>query len=305
MVVAVTNIANGFIAGSFEFLFIIAYKAYQDKILSRFYIYDIMFQGGRITMAKFDGFLICSDLDGTFNGGENTIETNSKAVRYFTDNGGKFSFITGRTASYLAEQEFFGLMNAPAGVFNGAMTYDYHNKKILTESRLDFTLGDFADVVDCGKFKFETVGVYNDFFAPWQRMNVFSDYKDIFTEKMLKIVCVFKTLDEADEFKSFALKHKFFKNTYISKSWPYGVEFNAADGTKGNVIRFIKQYLGNIHTSVGIGDFENDVKLLQYADIGVATGNAVDEVKAVADIITKDCRECAIADLIEILESRI
>lgn len=256
-------------------------------------------------MGKFDGYLICSDLDGTFTGGGDTVEVNSRAVKYFTDNGGKFTFITGRTASYLQEQEFFGLINSPAGVFNGGLIYDYQNKKILKESRLDFKLKDFIDVVDNGIFNFSTVGIYNDRFAPWQRGEKFEEYKECFSQNMIKIVCAFATAEEADEFKSFALKHEFFKNTFISKSWSLGVEFNSMDGTKGNAVQFIKNHLGNIHTSVGIGDFENDVKLMEYADIGVATGNAVDAVKQAADMIVKDCREYAINDLIEILESRI
>ena len=33
-------------------------------------------------VGKFDGYLICSDLDGTFKGGGDTIEVNSKAVKY-------------------------------------------------------------------------------------------------------------------------------------------------------------------------------------------------------------------------------
>lgn len=256
-------------------------------------------------MGKFDGYLICSDLDGTFTGGGDTAAVNSKAVKYFTDNGGKFTFITGRTASYLPEQEFFGLMNAPAGVFNGGMIYDYKNEASLREARLEFKLGDFVEVAGSEMFDFASVGIYDDCFAPWQRGGGFDEYKDKFSLNMIKIVCAFKTVEEADEFKSFALKHELFKNTFISKSWPLGVEFNSVDGTKGHAVRFIKNYLGNIHTSIGIGDFENDVKLLQYADIGVATGNAVDEVKAAADMIVKDCKDYAIKDLIEILESRL
>ncbi len=256
-------------------------------------------------VGKFDGYLICSDLDGTFKGGGDTIEVNSKAVKYFTDNGGKFTFITGRTATYLSEQEFFGLINAPVGVFNGGLIYDYQNNKTLKESRLEFKLGDFVNTVNNGSFNFSTVGIYNDCFAPWQRGENFDEYKDEFSKNMIKIVCAFNTVEEADEFKKFALEQKFFENTFVSKSWPLGVEFNSMDGTKGHAISFIKNHLGNIHTSIGIGDFENDVKLMEYADIGVATGNAVECVKQAADMIVKDNENYALKDLIEIIESRI
>ena len=255
-------------------------------------------------MGKFDGYLICSDLDGTFYGGGDTIDVNSKAVKYFTENGGKFTFVTGRTASYLPEQPFFGIMNAPAGVFNGGMIYDYRNKKILRESRLEFKLGEFVDIVNCGRFEFAGVGIYNECFSPWQRGNRFDEYADLFSMKMLKIVCAFDTVEKADEFKCFATGNEFFKNTFISKSWAMGVEFNSTAGTKGHAVDFIKKHLGS-HTSIGIGDFENDINLVEYADIGVATGNAVEAVKNAVDLIVKDCKNYAIKDLIEIIESRL
>lgn len=50
-------------------------------------------------LGKFDGILICSDIDGTIL--ENStfgsiFEKNAEAVKHFTDNGGRFTFITGR-----------------------------------------------------------------------------------------------------------------------------------------------------------------------------------------------------------------
>lgn len=48
-------------------------------------------------MKKFEGYLIVSDLDGTFLGKQSRIvERNVEAVRYFTENGGLFTFATGR-----------------------------------------------------------------------------------------------------------------------------------------------------------------------------------------------------------------
>lgn len=256
-------------------------------------------------MGIFDGYLICSDLDGTFTGSVDVIEANSRAVKYFTDNGGRFSFVTGRTARYLKEQSFFEIMNAPAGIFNGSLIYDYENNKVLREARLDFKLEEFKDVIGDWSKRIETFGIYNDVVSPSERGSSLDEYKDIMDENVLKIVCAFDDVKMTDEFKEFALNNKFFYNTFISKSWPTGVEFNPSNGTKGDVIRFIKQYLGDIHTTVGIGDFENDVTLIKYADIGVATGNAVKPLKDIADLIVKDCKEYALKDLIGIIEKRI
>ena len=76
--------------------------------------------------------------------------------------------------------------------------------------------------------------------------------------------------------------YRFFKDTYISRSWGLGVEFNANNGTKGHAKDFIKEHCGAL-ISIGIGDYDNDLTLVQQADLGVAVANAVDELKKSAD----------------------
>ena len=256
-------------------------------------------------MGIFDGFLICSDLDGTFSGGGDTIEVNSRAVRYFTENGGKFSFVTGRTASYLKEQPFFEIMNAPAGIFNGSIIYDYDKNTVLREARLSYTIEEFMGAIGSWKDEFYSVGIYNEVISSNERACDISEYKAFYDKNVLKIVCVFDSVQKADEFKEFALNNEFFSNTFVSKSWPVGVEFNPADGTKGDVIKFLKSHIDNIHTTIGVGDFENDITFIKYADIGVATGNAIEPLKNIADLVVCDCKENAIKNLIEIIEKTV
>ena len=47
-----------------------------------------------------------------------------------------------------------------------------------------------------------------------------------------------------------------------------------------------------------VGDFENDISMIKEADIGYAVGNAADELKAVADRITVNAADGAIAKII-------
>ena len=260
-------------------------------------------------MGKFDGYLICSDLDGTFRFGEDTVEINSKAVKYFTDNGGKFTFATGRMVPHFYECNLDKIMNAPAALCNGGIIYDFDKKKLIYEKRLDYTLGDFIDTI---KSQLHPKGVMYPFydFSPVETNmvnfeNVDKLSSDIRNVKPIKIVCSFSNADEADGFKKFALDNKFFSDNYISKSWSTGVEFNPMEATKGNAIRIIKDYVGNIHTSIGVGDYENDISLIVKADIGVAVGNAVEELKEVADMVIKPASEYAIRDLIQIIEKNL
>ena len=57
-----------------------------------------------------------------------------------------------------------------------------------------------------------------------------------------------------------------------------------------------------IHTVVGIGDWENDLSMIEEADIGYAVANACEELKAAADRITVSVNENAIAKIIDDLD---
>jgi Cof subfamily protein (haloacid dehalogenase superfamily) len=51
--------------------------------------------------------------------------------------------------------------------------------------------------------------------------------------------------------------------------------------------------------TLAIGDFHNDIEMVRRAAVGVAMGNAVDELKAVADFITADRDEDGMAAALE------
>lgn len=121
----------------------------------------------------------------------------------------------------------------------------------------------------------------------------------------LKIVCQFSTAQQADDFKKFALNEKTFKNCYVSKSWNVGVEFNSLSATKGTAIDFIKNHLKDIHTSIGVGDYENDIPLISHADIGICVNNAVNDVKKVSDYVTVNNEQHAIERIINEIDNGI
>ncbi len=255
-------------------------------------------------MGKFDGIVLCSDLDGTFWGQGAEVE-NEKAIRYFTENGGRFSFATGRTVDFIREKPFFSIINAPTCLFNGAVVYDYATEKLLREVRLDYTVKEFLDTVKGLLDGVQKFILYRDIHDGG---TVYTDVSKVSESDLecrsLKLLCTFPTPERTLEFKHICQGLDFFKDTYISRSWSLGVEFNPWNGTKGHALDFIKEYLGNIHTSVGIGDYDNDLTLIQHADIGVAVENAVEELKSCADWVVKPCEDFALKDLIERLEKR-
>ena len=86
-------------------------------------------------MGIFDGILICSDLDGTFN---RQNDRNLKALEYFKTNGGLFTFCTGRSELNAYEFGLNNLVNAPICLCNGALICDFLKKEILFEKRIPY-----------------------------------------------------------------------------------------------------------------------------------------------------------------------
>lgn len=71
-------------------------------------------------MDRFDGILLCTDLDGTlFNNDRTVSEENIKAIEFFKSKGGRFSFITGRMPFFAVDVYNTVRPNAPIGCING------------------------------------------------------------------------------------------------------------------------------------------------------------------------------------------
>ena len=65
------------------------------------------------------------------------------------------------------------------------------------------------------------------------------------------------------------------------------LEINAEEATKGNALLWLADYLGiPREETMAFGDGENDISMLKAAGIGVAMGNASDQIKEAADEVT-------------------
>ncbi|WP_373892036.1 sugar-phosphatase [Weissella confusa] len=74
---------------------------------------------------------------------------------------------------------------------------------------------------------------------------------------------------------------------YIVKSTPQHLEFMHKDATKGSGLLTLAAKLGiDQSETMALGDQQNDITMIEAAGLGVAMGNAVPEVKAVADVET-------------------
>ena len=86
----------------------------------------------------------------------------------------------------------------------------------------------------------------------------------------------------------------------VTSSLGNNLEINHADATKGKGLLSLASHLGLFAAELmAFGDGENDISMLQAAGLGAAMGNAPEEVKAAADLVTLSNDEEGVAYGIE------
>lgn len=88
----------------------------------------------------------------------------------------------------------------------------------------------------------------------------------------------------------------------VSAAFSYNLEVNAKEATKGNAIYALASHLQiSPNETMAIGDGENDLSMMEMAGIGVAMGNAISEVKMIADYVTTTNEMAGVAKAISAL----
>ena len=113
-----------------------------------------------------------------------------------------------------------------------------------------------------------------------------------------KLVCVGDPV-ELDGLEG-EMKSRFGRRLYISKSLPYFLEFAGPGVTKAAGLEFLAERVGFTREStIGFGDGENDVELLDWAGYAVAVANAHERVLELADLVCPSVDEEGVAQVIE------
>jgi Cof subfamily protein (haloacid dehalogenase superfamily) len=100
------------------------------------------------------------------------------------------------------------------------------------------------------------------------------------------------------------MRERFGGRMFIAKSLPFFLEFANPGVSKGSGLGFVAEREGFTRAeTVGFGDGENDIELLEWAGYGVAVDNADDRLKAIADFVCPPVGEEGVAQVIEALLS--
>lgn len=149
----------------------------------------------------------------------------------------------------------------------------YTDEKVFAEANGLENLADYG------------LDVYRDFFLETRTpiLNIIEYLKNNPT-KIEKANFHFKNVEDQRKVLELAKKYECSPTT----SFHDNVEIGAKDANKAKGLNFLAEHLDiSADEILAMGDNINDIEMLQYAGIGIAMGNAVPELKAVADDVTE------------------
>lgn len=274
-------------------------------------------------MGKFDNIFIISDIDFTFLASDRSVPArNMRALEYFKNNGGKFTFATGRSHLTLlaAFPNAAEMLNAPGILGNGTYMYDFKDSKPIHQFFIDkdvalkagrFILDFYSDtglrILTPSCTIYSSINKYiskelenlvynssafyqspNDWTGEnWHKMVVRDD-----PEKLM-------VLRDAME-KEFCHGELEFVNSEADffEMQPFGCQ-------KGLGIEMIRREYLQRGESVKIyacGDYENDLSMLLAADVSICPSNAHERIKEIADHCLCSCSDGLIGDIVDRLD---
>ena len=263
-------------------------------------------------MENFDGVLICTDLDGTLLRNDKTIsDTNIKAIEYFKQNGGLFTFVTGRMPNFVDDIAQQIKPNAPIGCVNGGGLYDYKNKKYLCTSVMP---DEVLEMIKCIDNKFPDVGIQTCTFEKsyfskdnitmkkfrevTNAENFICHYAEV-KEPIAKIIFGSESDEEIMEIKETLEHHPLADKFDFIRSERTLYEILPKGICKGTSIKKLCENLNiDINQTIALGDYNNDISMFNTAKIGIAVSNACSEALKAADFVTVSNEENAVAKVI-------
>lgn len=266
----------------------------------------------------YNEWLLISDIDGTLNDKQFKLPQNNKeAINRFVSNGGNFTLCSGRNLQSLKlHYDNLGI-KTPAIFSNGAGIYDFRTEEMVFLDTLTTECENMIlDIFKNNKgFQLTVFGVNTIYLT---KRTCFYGYIISKMDKLDYKLCKdFGDLPTGEWTKAsfFGMPKKIKKLQKLFKSDKYKQYFDCfltsrftlevvkSDVNKGSGVKKLIEYLGIEPDKVGaIGDYYNDVKMLQSVAHPVCCGQAPDDIKAICEHVTCHCNDGAVCDFINYIE---
>ena len=269
--------------------------------------------------------MICIDMDGTLLGKRKRISNiNKEVIKKAHDLGVEIVVTTGRLYNNAAYFSQILGVDSPVIAANGAIVIDQKTNDIIYECEIPkeecmqimnilskykcFFQFNTNDTIYCNnmittvstKLYMTKQTYYEHLNIKYERVKKYKQWEKIFEEKngyIAKSIVI-------SPFKESILKIRkelnSLPNIVTFASGSHSLEINYRGVSKGKAVEaLIKKYGIKREEVICIGDNENDISMVKFAGLGVAMGNAISELKDVADYITDSNKNNGVAKVIE------
>ncbi|MED1787966.1 Cof-type HAD-IIB family hydrolase [Brevibacillus laterosporus] len=259
--------------------------------------------------------MIVLDLDDTLLQDDHTISTRTKsALMKAQEAGVKVVLASGRPTyamTHIAEELELEKYGSFILSFNGAKIINWKTKEELFSSTLPVeTVHELYDIskkeqvgilsYDGDDIVAETVTAYTKKESEITGMNIkeVESFTQAITRPVVKVLMVDDPTKLAIVEKK--LQKQLEGQLSVMRSKPFFLEFTEAGVDKGTSLHQLINKLGIEQAEViAIGDSYNDLAMITFAGLGVAMGNAPDDIKEVADYVTDTNMNHGVAKVVE------
>lgn len=270
-------------------------------------------------MGIFEGCLLACDVDGTLVENGYINPKNIEKIEYFMSEGGFFSIATGRSVTAISSVTEKIKKFSPSVVANGSMIYDYVKGEIVYEdflAREDYNI--VKDVLESQLNVGIEVHTGDRIFTI--RRTPQTDIHQVYerletTEMSFEKACEYnwnKLLFTGDDLSDFEklkeISKKYTNSDFVatavclkSGKQDYYEQLPKGVSKASAIIKLCDIFNIKKGCSYAIGDFYNDVEMLENADICAVPDGSPEEVKALADFVAVSCKDGAVADFIDYL----
>ncbi len=256
--------------------------------------------------------LMAVDMDGTLLNSENQITpVTEAAIKSAMVAGLKFTLCTGRPLQGVLRYVTQLGLDCPIITYNGAMIVHSGSKEVLFSQNMDTDearkVWKIVDKAGMSVFVWSAGELFAR--APREKVAFYEEItktgaKEIadFEELVQRGITKMLWYDEPEVLDQWVkdLQSEGLEKTTFTKSRAYFLEFFSAFTSKAVAMEKLGEYYGiDKSEMIAVGDQTNDLPMIEYAGLGVAMGNAVDAVKAVAGYITDTNENDGVAKVIE------
>jgi len=250
------------------------------------------------------------DLDGTLlNDNSEVTERTRLAVLAAMEQGVMFVPSTGRPLCGVGHIHAMFPGDYPFLLLNGALAVTGESKRVLFSRPLELS---------CAKEIF-SIGVNRDIpVAVWADGKLYASVDSVPTREYQSITGVdmpiisdldgigdiekllwISTPEEAAQYQTEMHAH-FGERVNVHTSRPYLLEFVSPKASKALALQAIGEAYGiSAEEMIAVGDGYNDVSMLEYAGLGIAMGNAPEDIKALCQYTTLSNNEDGLAAAVE------